>query len=282
LVIDREDRVWTAHSDGVRVLTETGEKSTWLLYTQAHGLPSDDVQALAVDQAGRVWAEARGNLAVFNGSVWTLVETLPGRSVSALTADSVGHIWAAIGQEVVKFDGNLQVQEVIPFEVAKEIILSHLAVDQAGHIWVGSLDGELILYDGAKWTVYPTSNNVYWDYIKRLKIDSQGSLWLTFGQCFLDASSCTSMGLSRFDGQSWNHYLQSTGHLNTATDIVFDVALDPQGNIWAVTASGVKKFDGQDWITYLLAPDPGGHLIAIDGAGNKWIGSYKQIFKISP
>jgi ligand-binding sensor domain-containing protein len=282
LVIDREDRVWTAHSDGVRVLTETGEKATWLLYTQAHGLPSDDVQALAVDQSGRVWAEARGNLAAFNGGAWTLVETLPGRSVSALTADSAGQIWASTGQEIVKFDGNLQVQEVIPFDEAQKSILSHLAVDQAGQVWVGSLGGGLSLFDGTKWTAYPAPDKMLWDYIKRLKVDPQGNLWLAFGTCSIDSSSCTSMGLSHFDDQSWSHYFQSTGHLNTAEDMVFDVALDSQGNTWVVTGGGVQKFDGQGWTTYLQNPDPGGYLIAIDRAGNKWIGSYKQIFKISP
>lgn len=282
LVIDREGRIWTAHSDGVRVLTETGDSPTWLLYTQAHGLPSNEVRALAVDQAGRVWAESEGSLTVFNGDAWIPVEVLPGRSVSALTADPAGQIWAYTGQEVVKFDSNLQVQEVIPFKEAPESILSRIAVDSAGQVWVGNLGSGLNLFDGARWTMYPAPDHIYWDYVRRLRIDPGGDLWLVFGQCFFDALSCTSMGLSRFDGQGWSHYLQSTGHLNTSMDMVLDVALDPQGNAWAVTADGIRKFDGQDWTTYLHNSYPGGHLIAIDSSGNKWIGSYKQIFKLSP
>jgi len=59
-------------------------------------------------------------------------------------------------------------------------------------------------------------------------------------------------------------------------DYVDAITIDKQNNIWIATFFGLVKFDGTNWTVYNSSNSglPGDivHCIAIDDAGNKWIG----------
>ncbi|MEW5872325.1 MAG: hypothetical protein AB1894_23885 [Chloroflexota bacterium] len=69
LALDAQGRVWLASSaDGLFMFEDGG----WTQYdTQALAGVSKQVQAVAVDASGRVWAASKYGLAVFDGANWT-------------------------------------------------------------------------------------------------------------------------------------------------------------------------------------------------------------------
>jgi len=66
--------------------------------------------------------------------------------------------------------------------------------------------------------------------------------------------------------------------LNEGIGWVKDIAVDKQGQVWAVTYSGLKVFDGQSWTD---RQQPQGvytlEAIAIDLAGRAWLGHYDGV-----
>jgi hypothetical protein len=88
--------VWIATSDG-GISRFTGGK--WVSYHRADGLPSEDVQALAIDRYQRIWAATLGGVVYFDGEHWIRYHNLPAVSI-AIGADCATcpfeqeeHVW---------------------------------------------------------------------------------------------------------------------------------------------------------------------------------------------
>jgi ligand-binding sensor domain-containing protein len=67
-----------------------------------------------------------------------------------------------------------------------------------------------------------------------------------------------------------------------ASNIVYAIAIDAQGNKWFGTIDGVSKFDGTNWTTYTRVmglPSNSIRAIAIDAQGNKWFGTRGGVSK---
>ena len=69
-----------------------------------------------------------------------------------------------------------------------------------------------------------------------------------------------------------------TANSGLPSDLVRDLAIDEQGNIWMGTrGGGLANFDGVNWTVYNTAnsglPDDLIVALAIDEQGNKWIGT---------
>jgi ligand-binding sensor domain-containing protein len=70
----------------------------------------------------------------------------------------------------------------------------------------------------------------------------------------------------------WAFY--NTANSGLASDNVYAIAIDAQGNKWLGTDNGVSEFDGTHWTTYNTAnsglAENWVRVIAIDAQGNKW------------
>jgi sugar lactone lactonase YvrE len=152
-----------------------------------------------------------------------------------------------------------------------------IAIANSGNKWIGTKGGGLAKFDGISWTVYNTSNSgLPSNWVKAIAIDNAGNIWIgTWGG-----------GLAKFDGRSWTVYNKSNSSL--PNDYVNAIAIDNEDNKWIGTVpywdgqqwvgGGLAKFDGVDWTVYNTSnsglPSDFVWAIAIDNAGNKWIGTY--------
>ena len=63
-----------------------------------------------------------------------------------------------------------------------------------------------------------------------------------------------------------------------ADNFVYDMAIEPGGTVWVATDSGISYFQGNVWKTYDSSNSPLAEdlitAVAIDAAGDKWIGTY--------
>jgi len=257
------------------------QSSEWLVLDKGNsGLPSRLLTpALAFDTPGNLWIGTRdGGLVKFDGTSWTVYNTdnsgLLDNQVVALADDGQGNMWIGTEGGLAKFDGeNWTVYTTdnseLPYNAVHE-----LAFDPQGTLWIGigtfqgSGSGGLAKFNGESWTVYNTDNSDLPDnHIISLAFDAQGDLWIgTAGR-----------GVAKFDGENWTVYDSVNSEL--PGDDVPSLAFDAPGNLWLGTnGGGLAKFDGENWTVH--NKDNSGMPsnivydgLAIDGQGNKWIGT---------
>lgn len=84
---------------------------------------------------------------------------------------------------------------------------------------------------------YTAAHGVPQSQINGMMEDNNGYLWLaTYGG-----------GVARFDGQNFTVYTTLDGLLN---NIVYDLKIDGEQNIWAVHPQGISRFDGTSFKTF--------------------------------
>ncbi len=90
------------------------------------------------------------------------------------------------------------------------------------------------LYEGGEWHLLrdgPTSNRVTF-----VAVTPDGAAWFAFGD---HSASTPGLGLSRFDGQEWDYFLDDA-EVNV-------LAVGPDGMLWAGVGCSVQRFDGIAW-----------------------------------
>jgi len=156
--------------------------------------------------------------------------------------------------------------------------LKSITSDLAGNIWLGTAGEGGVRFDKSmKWEVFnETSSGISNNHVDSIAIDLSGNVW--FG---------TGNGVCMFDGDTtWVVYnAENSGIIN---DDIYPVAIDRSQqtseltenfpSVWIGTyGDGVVKFDGKDWKNYKSTNSPLIddliRSIAIDRAGNKWIGT---------
>ena len=109
-----------------------------------------------------------------------------------------------------------------------------------GDIVAASTQLGLALYDGSRrhtsqeWHLLrdgPTS-----DKVTSVAVTPDGAAWFAFGD---HSASTAGWGLSRFDGQQWDYFLDDAE--------VNALAVGPDGTLWAGVGCGVQRFDGAAW-----------------------------------
>ncbi len=121
-------------------------------YTEAEGLASGSVQALAVDSAGRLWigytdrgADLWRNPGRLPASITHLdtPQGLPSSRVTALAANG-GEVWVGTVSGIAAFVGS-ELIRVIPGSVLPNALVNALAADGCQRMWVGTPAGAAAL-----------------------------------------------------------------------------------------------------------------------------------------
>lgn len=226
----------------------------WVTYRTSDGLANDCILSMAMDRQGACWIGTNGGgVSKFDGTHWTTYTPADGLSnngIWSIAIDDHDNKWFGC-MALNKFDnthwktyGTGQVRAILP--------------DTLGNIWLGTEEAGLWKLDEAeKLSKTIITGKEYNGFIKAIAIDSQGNKWCSNG-----------VGVSKFDGSGWTTYTTREG---LASNEVICIKADPGGNIWVGTANGLSQFDGQRWSNYLAGKIV--QTIAIDAAGNKWIGT---------
>jgi ligand-binding sensor domain-containing protein len=276
---DEGEYLWigTEHGGLVKLNKSNGD---FIIYDKlSSGLPSNWVNAIAIDGQGNKWIGTNGGgLAKFDGVSWTVYNSsnsgLPSNYVVEIAIDGQGNKWIAAARGLAKFDGvNWTVYNTSNSGLPSDWVTA-IAIDDSGNKWIGThphwpFSGGLAKFDGVNWTVYNTSNSGLPDnWVWAIAIDEQGNKWIG-----------TDGGLAKFDGVNWTVYNRSNSGL--PHNDVYAIAIDGRGNKWIGThGGGVAKFDGINWTVYNILnsglPDNYVHAIAIDRGENIWVGTYGE------
>lgn len=97
---------------------------------------------------------------------------------------------------------------------------------------------------------YTAAHGVPQSQINGMLEDNNGYLWIaTYGG-----------GLARFDGQAFKVYTTLDGLLN---NVVYDLKIDSEQNIWAIHPQGVSRFDGTSFKTFNSPADSANRILYI-------------------
>ncbi|GAB4280676.1 MAG: hypothetical protein Kow0029_25390 [Candidatus Rifleibacteriota bacterium] len=115
-------------------------------------------------------------------------------------------------------------------------------------LWIGTYGDGLEIHDGKKVTNFTNKNTrtapqlndgLVSDYITCLTIDEKnGRVWLGTNE---GLSSCN------LEGKEWQRFQVKDGLPN---NVIRDLVIDKQGNLWVGTPSGVAVYDGENWKVY--------------------------------
>jgi hypothetical protein len=233
------------------------------LYTTKDGLPADDVGRILAGPDGTVWTGGIGWMARFDGS-WTTFSA----PAEPLAIGPDGAVWTAYEEnDLARFDGSEweTFEAPLPLDSSQYIAPWTGMLDVAGDgtVWAATHGQKgLFAFDGADWTRYTSADGLRPSSGGTLAVAPDGTAWV--GSESTDGSSGS--GAARFDGSRWVVYTTADGLL----DDVPNVAVGPDGTVWAIHQTGVSRFDGTRWTTF-----PGvlgsGMFASVDAAGTLWM-----------
>jgi hypothetical protein len=260
------------------------------------GLSDNIINAITVDSTGNKWLATSTGVSVFNGNSWVSYTTsnsgLINNLVTSVVIDKAGNKWFGTFGGLSKLSANNSTWTTyLPTNSGlTNLIVWSLAVDNNGVLWVGTsnsstpsncgIGGVINKFDGTTWTTFSFDS----DYPTTINIDKNNAVWATFsyysncdivvyGDGPVRTYNANSNSWQTFDGQSNPSFAHGT----------HAVLPDGKGNMWIGGYEPVK-FDGVRWQSYTHTsnlPQYNIQAIAIDGAGNKWFGTFGGLFELN-
>jgi hypothetical protein len=237
-----------------------------MAYTEEHGLPNGQAQLVAIGPEDDVWTFILWEgVYRFDGTNWQAVGEINGSIVTDIAIAVDGTPWVAIGSGwhgpgggLVHWNGSAWIEAT--HEGRLEPITS-IALGPEGTIAATTNLG-LGIYQGDKWRLLkdgPTYNGA-----TSVAVTPDGVAWFASG----DHSTSTHYpGLSRFDGQSWQYFLDDVE--------VTALTVAPDGSLWAGAGCSVQRFEMNTWETVAQCEQdlPLGNIIDITFTpdGTAWI-----------
>lgn len=235
IAVDKEGNLWIALRSCVTypncapaILTYDGTTSTTYSYRNAD-LPGGGINALQVDQMGRVWLSTTTGVSIFADQTWATYypsvywTSESGDAVVSVAVAESGDAWVYNYDTIALLDeGEWKAIPAPPVLEFPELVL-----DRNGLPWVASGRQRLFHFDGESWTLRADEwvrPGIY-AAVNDLQLDPRGRLWVASnsGVLIVDDSSLTMV--------------------NPDTSIVDwdveDIAFDAQGRAWLATGAGV-------------------------------------------
>ena len=306
---DREGNIWVGLWGGGLVLCDLVSTR---LYSEADGLPDDEVRCLNEDREGRIWIGTAGGLACLADDRLRPVDV--GQAVSALAVDLQGAIWSG-GPEGQVCKGTGQEIQVIQVAEGCHEEIAGLYPDRAGRMSVCTSEGGFGWIAEDRFTAFEERLS---HPCRAVVQDSDGVFWIgTHGKrpalyChtdgFFKACDLTELAAVSYVNALYEH--EGTLWVGTAQGLfavdyrakqvrpftvdqdglsangILALASDQQGRLWIGTnGGGVLSYDGQTFHTIRLGKSV--HIntveaILCDSKGRMWFGTGAGLIMYQP
>jgi ligand-binding sensor domain-containing protein len=141
--------------------------------------------------------------------------------------------------------------------------------DQRGNIWLASLGGGIIKFDGYKFTNYREEDGLLSNFVRCIYEDKSGKLWIG-----------TEKGVCTYDGLKFKPIDIADG---PGSKVVRVILQDHSNDFWFGTDNdGIYKYDGREFSHYsskTILPDNTIYCLFEDKDKNMWIGTHKGVGK---
>lgn len=251
---DRSGAVWVS-TDSVMLRSAGGRFEV---------VADHPVAAFAEDRGGRIWVGTDEGLFRVDGGRLVAAPGSPDRSLGAVTAlatDAAGALWAGVRGGVRRIeigdDGRATAGPLVSIaEDALPPLVSSLAVDRAGRVWIGSPTHGLAIWDGRQVSRFGFEQSLSSLEINALLVDPWDRVWAGSGAA-----------LDLFQPTAFTSYSYAEGFPRS---LIWSVDGTPDGRMVATAENGgVYRFDGRTLTTLVppKAPDAGPRPFAITPSG---------------
>ncbi len=243
---------------GVGVIAEDAEGAIWVgtdtaglfrLWPDGHsenlttenGLPSNWVESLLMDHAGRMWAGTLDGLCQFglDGAhvqttithIFTPKDGLGANEVIALYQSSDQRIWISTGNGLTVFDGR-QFQNYTTAQGLTDNTVTFVTEDREGDLWIGTATSGVMRLTHNGFTSYVAADGAGFTDMQSLSQNQQGEIF-AIGGAFL---------ITRFNGAASppvRPVLPELASYRWGSQAVF---LDHEGCFWALTRGGLYRY----------------------------------------
>lgn len=172
-VVDQRGYVWFATQQGIDIW----DGATMRSYGPATGLTGNVFRAL-FEKNGEVWVGTDRGLLLYQRYQWRV--PLPEISINAIVEDPAGGLLLGTDEGLVRFDGSQSYQWIINLgeEIVMAPVVTTLAWDLNGHLWVGTRSQGLFHYDGKSWEQLDTTRGIPANHIRKIYTDRLGAVWI--------------------------------------------------------------------------------------------------------
>jgi len=276
LLQDRYGRIWVGTMNGLAIY----DGFKFLQPDRKEPVSSNPVRSIFEDEEGFIWI-GMGNFGVarFNGTSYEYFDAEDGftsGSINSMTQDLRNHIWFATSNGVFRYDGK-QFHSYNEIRGLSNDYVFDVSCDSEGTIWASTKSGvsKIILPDI---TNYYARDGLSSDITYNVSEDSQNRIWIgTYlgitlyeNGRFRKLKNYPTTSIERIEKIIHTNtdqvYFASygsgvgeikNGKLNYLTvkdglpsNIVKDIIIDKEGNLWFGTWNGLCMYKGDHFITY--------------------------------
>ena len=282
---DRAGLLWVGTSGGLSIFDSEGTlKYTW---TTRNGLNGDRVLALTEGPAGDFFAGTDpGGLTRFTkqGEIKETYSTNSGLTLERVNAakfDRQNRLWVigtggCFRSRQPDGSASLNFEHMDIPGVPPRTLFRDLLVDAEGFVWITTSNG-LLRYDGSNWKTFTKGKGIRSADLGAIT-QGQGSLWVTYRDA---------LGFARIQIEGEN--LEATNFTvkdGLSSDLIYALAFDRSGRLWASTDNGVDVLDKGRWRRYgredgLIWDDGDDHALSVDHDGSVWIGTSQGLSRFT-
>jgi signal transduction histidine kinase/ligand-binding sensor domain-containing protein len=260
---DASHNLWVA-TDGAGLIRLRG--ATAKHYTQADGLPSDDIRQTVSDPKGNLWIATADGLARLDTvadriTVFRSPQGPATNDLRALCFADDGALWiGGDGNRITIFsDAKFALRGIASLPADGSVRALLRAPD--GTVWAGTSDG-LVRFGEGDDQLFTTAQGLAHDSVLCLAAGRNGTLW-----------AGTKEGFSRFHDGEIDSFNTRDG-LSQST--VYAVCEDREGSLWVGTKHGLNQFIDRRTIPFTskegLPSNDAGPVLQ-DAAGIIWVGT---------
>ena len=227
----------------------------------------------AVATALLVWAsQSYGQ--EYSAQNWHTEDGLPDEEITAIEQTPDGYLWVGTPKGLARFDGQrFRLFKTESSPELRDARISNLLTDREGTLWIGTLDGNLVLRKGNRFEpVQPPvplpldrdkkrpPGSWLWGSHRELIADGEGSIWW----------QVTGRGIARLRAGSWTVFTATNG-LPTGT--IQQLVCDGKGRVWIAVNGRLHCFCDDRWnpIQSALPLSGAAAVLAPAAKGGLWV-----------
>ena len=284
LLEDREGNIWFVHDQG---LAEHPADERFLQYTQADGLPDNEVQAVLPLPGGRYWVGTRAGLVELTtpaDGAAPRIRRLPlpgdagGQYVRCLYRDRRGDCWVGTENGAARYSPGPDRWTFFKQEpgLAGRHVVS-ITEDGRGRVWLATSGSGVAIFDPAtsRFTFITTAQGLPSDVLWQVFADRAGGIWLASDDRGLLRADVAHDTFARVAGQPAGLSLGS-------------ISEDEAGQLWLGTIGrGVLRYSSASGRFQSFGPEVGlqssnPYFVQCDSAGRVWVGTNRGLDCFDP
>ncbi|HLP73175.1 MAG TPA: two-component regulator propeller domain-containing protein [Bacteroidales bacterium] len=275
LTEDKKGNIWIGtYSGGIAMI----EDSIPRIYNSNNGLIPAKISDILADVEGNILISDHNNgLTIFKGEAFVTYndkEYTPGQNINSIYEDEKGEVWFGTNAGLARFIPGSGKKPVIYDKASNELYedIKFIRKDLDGNLWIGSIDGGVILYNTARqrFESQPYVNSYFpsGGQVTAMEIDRKNNLWIGTA----DGVIVGTIGAANFSRRI------SMDSLTVAW--ITALYCDPAGDVWIGTEpKGNKptmihyKATGNEFSTVPAFSGMKPTAMVMDKAGILWVGT---------